>query len=51
MARGDMVIGPDRRRVSYDELTQSQLTAGLTAIAAEERDPAVHMNKFTYLEI
>ena len=42
-------IGPGRIRVRYDELTQSQWTAGITAIAAEEKIPAVQRNMFTYL--
>ena len=42
-------IGPGRIRVIYDELTQSQWTAGITAIAAEENIPAVQRNMFTYL--
>ena len=40
-------IGPDRKRVKYDELSQGQWTAGLTAIAAEE--PNVQQNMLTYL--
>ena len=41
-------IGPGRIRVIYDELTQSQWTAGITAIATEEKIPAVQRNMFTY---
>ena len=39
-------IGPSRIRVKYDELTQSQWTAGITATAAEEKNPAVQRNMF-----
>ena len=42
-------IGPDRRRVKYNDLTQSQWTAGLTAIAAEEPNPAFQRNMLQYL--
>ena len=42
-------IGPSRIRVRYDELTQPQWTAGITAIAAEEKDPVIQRNMFTYL--
>ena len=42
-------IGPDRRRVRYDELTQEQWTAGLTAFAAEEPNVTVQMNMLSYL--
>ena len=42
-------IGPGRNRVRYDELTQPQWTAGITAIAAEEKNPVVQRNMFTYM--
>ena len=42
-------IGPDRERVRYDELSQEQWTAGLTAIAAEEPNAAVQRNMLAYL--
>ena len=42
-------IGPDRKRVRYDELSQEQWTAGLTAIAAEEPNAAVQKNMLAYL--
>ena len=42
-------IGPSRIRVRYDELTQALWTAGITAIAAKENNPAVQRNMFTYL--
>ena len=42
-------IGPDWRRVKYDDLTQSQWTAGLTAIAAEEPNPVIQRNMLQYL--
>ena len=42
-------IGPERRCVRYDDLNQTQRTAGLTAIAAQEGDPLVQRNMFTYL--
>ena len=42
-------IGPERRRVRYDDLDQTQWVAGLTAIAAQERDPLVQKNMLTYL--
>ena len=45
----DVCIGPDRKRVRYDELSQGQWTAGLTAIAAEEPNVAVQKNMLTYL--
>ena len=44
-----MFIGPDRKRVRYDELSQGQWTASLTAIAAEEPNVAVQKNMLTYL--
>ena len=44
-----MFIGPDRKRVRYDELSQAQWTAGLTAIAAEESNVAVQKNMLAYL--
>ena len=34
-------ICPSRILVRYDELTQAQWTAGITAIAAEEKNPIV----------
>ena len=42
-------IGPDRERVRYDELSQEQWTAGLTAISAEEPNAAVQKNMLAYL--
>ena len=42
-------IGPNRRRVKYDQLTQSQWTAGLTTLAAEEPNPVIQKNMFLYL--
>lgn len=42
-------IGPDRLRVKYDELSQSEWTAGLTAIAAEEPNVTIQMNMLAYL--
>ena len=42
-------IGPERRRIMYDDLNQTQSTAGLTAIVAQERDPLVQRNMFMYL--
>ena len=42
-------ICPDRKRVRYDELSQGQWTAGLTAIAAEEPNVAVQKNILKYL--
>lgn len=42
-------IVPVRKRVRYDELSQSQWTAGLTAIAAEEPNSTVQKHMFTYL--
>ena len=42
-------IGPSRVRVRYNELTQPKWTAGITAIAAEENNPVVQRNMFTYL--
>ena len=44
-----MFIGPDRWRVRYDDLNQTPWTAGLIAIAAQERDPLIQRNMFTYL--
>lgn len=41
-------IGPDRRRVKYNELTQSQWTVGLTVRRCEKK-PVVQKNMFTYL--
>ena len=42
-------IGPSRVRVRYDELNQSEWTAGITAIAADEKNPVVQRNMFSYL--
>lgn len=42
-------LGPDRKRVKNDELSQSQWTVGLTAIAAEEKNPIIRGNMLTYL--
>ena len=42
-------IGPDRKRVRYDELSQGQWTAGLTALSAEEPNVAVQKNMLAYL--
>ena len=42
-------IGPDRIRVKYDDLTQSQWTAEITAIAAEEKNLVFQWNMLTYL--
>lgn len=42
-------IGPDRRRVRYDELTQSQWTARLTTLTAGEKIPVVQRNMLTCL--
>ena len=38
-----------RIRVRYDELTQAQWTAGITAIVAEENNSVVKKNIFSYL--
>ena len=35
--------------VRYDELTQAHWIAGITAIAAEEKNTTVQRNMFTYL--
>lgn len=42
-------IGPDRLRVKYDDLSESEWTAGLTAIAAEEPNVTIQMNMIAYL--
>ena len=42
-------IGPDRKRVRYDELSQGQWMAGLTAFAAEEPNVSVQKNILAYL--
>ena len=42
-------IGADRRRVRYEELTQSQWTAGLTTMAAHETNPQIQRNMFTFI--
>lgn len=36
-----MFIGPERRLVRYDDLSQTPWTAGLTAVAGEENNPLV----------
>ena len=42
-------IGADRRRVKYEELTQSQWTAGLTTMAAQETNPLIQRNMLTFI--
>ena len=42
-------IGPSSIRVRCDELIRAQLTAGITAIAAQENNPVVQKNMFSYL--
>ena len=42
-------IGADRRRVRYEELTQSQWTAGLTTMAAQETNLLIQRNMFTFI--
>ena len=42
-------ICPERRRIRYNDLNQTQLVAGLTAIAAQERVPLIQQNMCTYL--
>lgn len=39
-----LFIDPDRQGVKYDDLFQFQWTAGLSTIAAEERDPVIQRN-------
>ena len=42
-------IGADRKRVKYEELTQSQWTAGLTTMAAQETNPQIQKNMFLFI--
>ena len=42
-------IGLERKRVRYDDLTQSQWVAGLTKILGNEKDPSVCSNMSEYL--
>ena len=42
-------IGADRKRVKYEELTQSQWTAGLTTMAAQETNPQIQRNMFLFI--
>ena len=42
-------IGPERWRIRHDDLNQTQWVTELTAIAAQERDPLIQQNMFTYL--
>ena len=42
-------IGADRRRVKYEDLTQSQWTAGLTTMAAQETNPQIQRNMFLFI--
>ena len=42
-------IGPERRRVKYDDLTHPQWVLGLITIASEEVNPRIQSNMFKYL--
>ena len=42
-------VGADRKRVKYEELTQSQWTAGLTTMAAQESNPQTQKNMFSFI--
>ena len=42
-------IGADRKRVKYEDLTQSQWTAGLTTMAAQETNPQIQRNMFLFI--
>ena len=46
-----MFISPDRQPIKYDDLSQSQWTAGLTAIATVERVPVIQRNMLIYLAL
>lgn len=46
-----MFISPDRQPVRYDDISQSQWTAGLTAIAAVERVTVIQRNMLIYLSL
>ena len=42
-------VGPDRKMVRYEELTQGQWTAGLTNMASKEEDPLIQRNMFALI--
>ena len=42
-------IGPSRVWVRYDKLNPAKWNAGITAIAADEKNLAVQRNMFSYL--
>ena len=42
-------IGADKRRLRYEELTQSHWTAGLTTMAAQEPYIVIQRNMFTFI--
>ena len=42
-------IGADRRRVKYEDLTQSKWTARLTTMAAQETNPQIQRNMFLFI--
>ena len=43
------MIGPEHRRVKYDDLTHVQWVASVTAMAAKETNPAVQVNMVRFL--
>ena len=42
-------IGADRKRVRYEDLTHPQWTAGLTTMAAQESNPLIQKNMFSFI--